>query len=160
MALAQHSPKLLPLALDANALAALPEEDEEEAPGQISEQSTTSKDSSTKTTGMCYLQLPTDFRTRSNSASSISDSAESTDYSRRNSQDFVLESSLGSDGGEILVLSSLDDDEDLVNLCGFHNTSKSLERRKKTPLFNSDRRRHMYTRTARAVKLKRPSNYS
>lgn len=160
MALAQHSPRLLPLALDDNALAALPEEDEE-APGQISEQNTTSKDSTTKTTGMCYLQLPTGSRTRSNSASSISDSAESTDYSRRNSQDFVLGNSLGSDGGEILVLSSLDDDEDLVNLCGFHNTSKSLERRKqKTPSFNSDRRRQMYTRTARAVKLRRPSNYS
>jgi len=159
MALAQHSPMLLPLALDDNALASLPEENEEEAPDQTCKQTTDAQDSSAKQLSslMSYLQLPTGARTRSNSSSSNSESAESTDYSRRNSQD-LLQDLLD---GELSGLSSLDDDEDLVNLCGFHNTNRSLERRKqKTPSFNSERRRQVYTKAARSVKLRRPPNYA
>lgn len=42
----------------------------------------------------------------------------------------------------------------------FHKTKPALEKHsRKTPTFNSDRRRPLYTRTTRAISLKPPPNY-
>lgn len=150
-----------------NALASLPEDS----------QDTTQNSTTELTSLMSLLQIPIELRSRSASRGScISDSAEDTEPSCRDSDSDSTatvrsgsQDDTASDGHVRMSLPSLSlstsDDGgrawSTTGVCGFYNTSGSLDRskRKKQPSFNSDRRRQRYTQATRAFTLKRPPGY-